>query len=120
MHLRHLLAFGSLLLGAVSCAQILGDDFQIEDGDGGGDCNSDGGCDTIDCSNCLACGCDSELGNCVNNADCQAISDCAYYCTDFSCTSGCRDGYPGGQGDWDALNECALCECGSTCSGGGS
>ena len=93
MHVRHLLAIGALVLGAASCAQILGDDFRIDGDDdetGEGSTSSGPGCDSCDgcaagsadacCANCSYCACASEV------ADCDADQECA----DFEyCFAGC-------------------------------
>jgi hypothetical protein len=110
--------FGMLLLvvGAASCAQILGDDFQVDDDEVDDDSgSSSGGCDQNDCSYCLECACNPQLEACSSNFECTSLVDCVYYCTDQACYDSCAQAYPNGVLDLQTLDSCSVDNCQATC-----
>lgn len=112
--LGRILAVLLLAVGGPACAQILGDDYEIEgDSEGGGDdCGSNTSCD--DCVVCVAGNeCSSAYADCEAH-DCWSFGDC--------CASGYECGCDQKESLYYALEDCAAAVC-SNCtysSGGGS
>jgi len=119
MRARHIVVF-MLLLGAASCAQILGDDFQIEDDDDDGSSSGNQDCHaTCDCNDCGVCACGGELNACNANGDCFPFTDCYYACAgDSTCIDDCYNVYGGGADAAIALDVCLTEQCYAECVDG--
>jgi hypothetical protein len=107
-----------LVLGAVSCAQILGDDFQIEDDDEGSS-SSGGDCDAnaLDCGECLDCACVNEVEACYANVECDSLLECIAFCASTEECNSCYASYPGGVDGVNAVLNCGYASCPTTCGG---
>ena len=82
---------------------------------GGSSCDLSDSCDS--CSVCAGDGpCAPVVDACIDNADCQLLSDCLWACADDACLQGCVDTYPNGVDDYMAASDCVYCDvCAVTC-----
>ena len=70
-----------------------------------------GGGITPECADCAnQQPCDMQAGQCFDNAECQALVDCASGCDwGFGCLNGCVSQHPNGGGAFSTLVNCAIC-----------
>jgi hypothetical protein len=69
------------------------------------------------CDSCLDSNCCGDANACLGDADCTALLDCAYACTDAACESACEAAHPTGAAKLDTLSTCASTACGAACGG---
>ena len=130
MRARPVLALLLLVGGAASCAQILGDDFEITEDDENDDndssssnpTSSGGSCDTCNCGGdccvaCTACHCQAQANACNGSQDCIDYSECLSGCesTDQYCIGSCQSAYPQGAAIAATLISCWESYCYETC-----
>lgn len=113
-----ILAVLFLAIAGPACAQILGDDYEVTEGPGGG-----GDCSELDCGGCndcaLASDCSFEHEEC-NTKGCELFQDCCDFCADDCIACDC----PGKEQRYYALDGCLASTCfgcgGSISTGGGA
>lgn len=104
--LGRILAALFLAIAGPACAQILGDDYEVKEGPGGG-----GECSELDCFECSSCALDAACAGphaACQNSGCGAF-ECCVSCGDPDCDANCE--CLGWQSRLMALDTCIAFAC---------
>jgi hypothetical protein len=69
------------------------------------------------CQKCLYQKCDTQMNNCIANAECTALISCVNACNpaDMACSQACVAAHSSGLADAQAVNMCLKANCQGTC-----
>jgi hypothetical protein len=88
------------------------------DADADADADADGDADGGDaCWDCGEQSCGTQLGTCMDNAECVALGDCGGACEDDACYETCEQNHPNGTTDLFAYYDCLDTRCTVECGG---